>query len=1089
MRGAVYFLIFFAGIFNITIMTASANAISESRDSTYKHIYKQITAKNTKAAQKLLDSLAKHITQTEDSIAISLLQSELLRNKREVKMARMLLKQLNPEHIQYNELRSLYFYQQSKVATTPQEAKTYIHKGISAKKKGTATGIVDLSNYFNSAGLYAQKLGQIDSAARYYQKAINTAIEIEGKPENHDDIALFYQNLALPSAIQQDYVTAKKHLHKSITILNREKEANTGDLGRNYNNLGRIHFLTGIMDSAEYYYSKSEKIRAKKLSDTDKALAVLYLNMGGFFAVMPNFEKAQSYFQKAKFIYQNSGNEESHGYYKAILNLGFSLLKQKKYSNAVSNFNMVTGSKYSDLKIKAYRHLGDCYIELNKKKLANSAFLKSIEIAVTNKKSNAHDLALAYSRYGVLLRQQNKIHEANHYILKGQNILRNLQGNYDRDIAISYIYLARNNLFNKDYKVALKNIDEALSTLNEDSNKEPKNNFDDLITHESFIPTAIVLKGKILYNIYLDNNDLSNLLNAKEEIKKGIKLIENRKTDYQYGSNKLLITEYSENDYNLMLEVLNELYQVTGEQKYLAELFTYMEKSKASVLLSSITESKAKVTAKIPDSILKREKYLNSRINGLKKLVYDEKQKTNNTNQEKVNEWENMIFDLQNDYQKLTEYIKKNYYEFYRLQLNPEIMTLEQTVEKLNENQAIIAYSFLEDKTLTLLITKSSQKLHVQDLTHSEIDSLINKIRSGLTVENFANFDNADYRRFVRSTRQLYKHLLEPIEKNIKNKKLVFIPDGKLGFIPLEILLTQPVRNSGNMNFKTLPYLINDYAVSYAYSVTLLLTEHNKTIPAKNKVLSMAPAYNNISRMPVDSLFVNRQQSTILMPLEGAKEEVKNIKSIFRSDSWMDENATEHNFVDHATDYAILHLAMHTILDDANPMYSKLVFYQEEEPENGEDNLLNTYELFDLTLNAELAVLSACNTGFGKLQQGEGIMSLARGFLYAGVPSIMMTLWPIDDASSADMMQYFYQNLAEGMEKDIALRQAKLDFLESSGMLNSHPHFWASFVSIGPDDAINHTRSKNTTHWWIIVGGILATALAFFIIKQIRTKG
>ncbi|MGM0567432.1 MAG: CHAT domain-containing protein, partial [Bacteroidota bacterium] len=544
-----------------------------------------------------------------------------------------------------------------------------------------------------------------------------------------------------------------------------------------------------------------------------------------------------------------------------------------------------------------------------------------------------------------------------------------------------------------------------------------------------------------------------------------------------------------ENDYNLMLEVLNELYQITGEQKYLAELFTYMEKSKASVLLSSITESKAKVTANIPDSILKREQYLNSRINGLKKLVYDEKQKSKNTNQEQVNEWENLIFELQNDYQELTEYIKKNYYEFYRLQLKPEIMTLEETVEKLDKNQAIIAYSFLEDKTLTLLVTKDFQKLHVEPVAQSEIDSLISAIRAGLTVDDFANFDNADYRRFVRSTRKLYKHLLEPVENNIKNKKLVFIPDGKLGFIPLEILLTQPVRNSGQMNFKTLPYLINEYAISYAYSVTLLLTEHNKTVPGKNKVFSMAPAYENISRMPVDSLFVKRSQSTILMPLEGAKQEVKNINEIFRSDSWMDKKATEQNFIDNATDYAILHLAMHTILDDANPMYSKLVFYQEEEPENDEDNLLNTYELFDLTLNAELAVLSACNTGYGKLQRGEGIMSLARGFLYAGVPSIMMTLWPIDDAATADMMQYFYQNLAEGMEKDIALRQAKLDFLESSGMLNSHPHFWASFVSIGPDDAISHTRSKTTTHWWIITGTILAAVLAFFIIKKIRTKG
>jgi CHAT domain-containing protein len=218
------------------------------------------------------------------------------------------------------------------------------------------------------------------------------------------------------------------------------------------------------------------------------------------------------------------------------------------------------------------------------------------------------------------------------------------------------------------------------------------------------------------------------------------------------------------------------------------------------------------------------------------------------------------------------------------------------------------------------------------------------------------------------------------------------------------------------------------------------------------------------------------------MPIPGAKQEVENISEIFRSDRWTGKEATESTFIEKATGYAILHLAMHTIVNDENPMYSKLVFYQEEGQE--EDNLLNTYELFDLSLNAEMAVLSACNTGYGKLQRGEGIMSLARGFLYAGVPSIVMTLWPIEDAATADIMKQFYENLAEGMQKDDALRKAKLDFLENTDMLTAHPHFWASFVNIGPAKPLNHTQSSLSTLWWIGGGLILLLLLLLWRYKN-----
>jgi len=148
---------------------------------------------------------------------------------------------------------------------------------------------------------------------------------------------------------------------------------------------------------------------------------------------------------------------------------------------------------------------------------------------------------------------------------------------------------------------------------------------------------------------------------------------------------------------------------------------------------------------------------------------------------------------------------------------------------------------------------------------------------------------------------------------------------------------------------------------------------------------------------------------------------------------------------------------MHTLIDDENPMFSKLVFSDSEDDED--DGFLNTYEIYNLSLNAGLAVLSSCRSGYGALNRGEGVMSLARGFLYAGVPSIVMTNWEVEDKSGAEIMISFYKYLLKGFRKDEALRMARIDFLDNVDMLRSHPYFWGAYVCIGnPEELFNSFR-------------------------------
>jgi CHAT domain-containing protein len=218
------------------------------------------------------------------------------------------------------------------------------------------------------------------------------------------------------------------------------------------------------------------------------------------------------------------------------------------------------------------------------------------------------------------------------------------------------------------------------------------------------------------------------------------------------------------------------------------------------------------------------------------------------------------------------------------------------------------------------------------------------------------------------------------------------------------------------------------------------------------------------------------------LPIPGVEEEIKGIKKALSAKTLAGSNATENHFKEIAGKYNILHFAMHTLVNNDKPMLSKLVFYQDKD--TLEDGMLNTYELFGMNLNAGLAVLSACNTGTGRLMKGEGMMNLARGFIYAGVPGIVMTLWSVEDQSSAEIVQKFYEYLEDGMSKDEALRQAKLDLLNQGDPLRSHPYYWAAYVTIGDYSPMKFVKPL----WATILFSLIILLSTAGIIMQIAGR-
>ncbi len=309
------------------------------------------------------------------------------------------------------------------------------------------------------------------------------------------------------------------------------------------------------------------------------------------------------------------------------------------------------------------------------------------------------------------------------------------------------------------------------------------------------------------------------------------------------------------------------------------------------------------------------------------------------------------------------------------------------------------------------------------------------------------------------------------------------MPDGFIWYIPFETLISSSI-NDSLVNYKRLPYLIRDYAISYTYSATVYFEGTRKKTKPLEGLLAFAPDYSNLvaQNSGIDEELLNNYREN-LVPIPGVKEEVRSIRRhIEGTVVFMDENATESNFKKNAENFDILHLAMHAVVNNEEPLYSKLAFTQKID--QLEDGFLNTYEIYNSRYNARMAVLSSCKTGVGKLMKGEGVMSLARGFMYAGCPSIVMTLWEVSDKSGARLMEDFYKSLKRGNSKAEALREAKLDFLKNADNLKANPYFWSTYVVIGDSSPL---FKKNLSYlYWI--GAFLLIAAGGFLLYIRRQR-
>jgi CHAT domain-containing protein len=517
------------------------------------------------------------------------------------------------------------------------------------------------------------------------------------------------------------------------------------------------------------------------------------------------------------------------------------------------------------------------------------------------------------------------------------------------------------------------------------------------------------------------------------------------------------------------------------ESNAVYNIFEFIERSKAVILLSSIRGLEALQSLEVPDDLKDKEKRIKEDLLTYKSLIYKENQ-NKQPDTEKTRYWENQLFNLKLQYDSLVSYLENLYPSFFKLRYDNTVVSIKDVQDILAPDQAMLEYAITDSSLFIFAITKDDFEVF-KSVSSKDLRQRLTTLASLFKGRQLIEYTESDYATYTTLASGLYEDLILPARELVNGRRLIIIPDAELGYLSFDLLLTRQVTEK-QMNFRTLPYLVLEHPVSYAGSATLLhdaVTREGRA--PKKDLLAYAPVYDGKLRFRSSSGPATDSLLSELMPIPGVEEEVMKILRIYRGKKFLGLNATEKSFKENAGEYNILHLAMHTVIDDQNPMYSKLVF---SSGSGNEDGLLNTYELFNLDLDGSLAVLSACNTGTGKLERGEGIISLARGFIYAGIPSIVMTLWEVEDYSSADLMTAFYEKLRNGLPQDRALQEAKAEYLRSADALRADPYFWAGFVHIGKADPVKPSFSFTTLY--VVLFLLLLGMLIFLLTRQVYSR-
>jgi CHAT domain-containing protein/Tfp pilus assembly protein PilF len=773
------------------------------------------------------------------------------------------------------------------------------------------------------------------------------------------------------------------------------------------------------------------------------SLAAAYVNLGNAYWSKSDYDEALAYYEKALPI-QVAARGETHQYVGVVhFNLATLHLMKYDYDACIASAERALKilvpalGERTSMVVQTYNALGLALTRKGEADRGLGVLEKALSIQLSLPEKGNRDEAIVYSSLAETYRARHDLVRADRGFREALAIDVRIHGRRHPDVAEDFVNLGDLYLEKGNEAEALRFFARAIAA-NDPS--PPRVDPDlhpplDSAFSEDFLLKALKGAARARARLGARKAERRQVEAAALVYDHASRLVDRMRAGYRAEGSKLQIAETANEIYDEAIRTELELRRLTGEERHLESAFRFAEKSKAGILRDALNEAEARSFSGIPREVLERERQLRIDLAAADQRLTDA-QLEEGAQESRLQPLRDEQFALKREYETLQQRLEKEYPAYYDLKYRFDTAGPAAIRERVLDPGTVLVEYFL-GKERVYIFTITGRDIAVASVDReASLEADLQELRRAI-VER----DGAPH---AASARRLYRTLLAPIESRIAGRELVIVPDGPLSTLPFEALLERDV--SPDTSPWELPYVLRDHALSYAYSATVALPgTRGKEAPSSDFV-GFAPVFAGGAGAPA--------------ALPASRKEVNDVRQLFadrqgffgdwwsaRSRAYLGRDATEARLKDAALErYRYVHLATHAVADEEHPSLSRLLLAPG--PGSGEDGVLHLGETYNLRLNADLVVLSACDTGRGRIARGEGIIGLTRGFLYAGARSLVVSLWPVSDTAGSDLVVDLYRELLAGRTKAEALRQAKLRTMGRNPEY-AKPYYWSSLVLVG----------------------------------------
>jgi len=547
-----------------------------------------------------------------------------------------------------------------------------------------------------------------------------------------------------------------------------------------------------------------------------------------------------------------------------------------------------------------------------------------------------------------------------------------------------------------------------------------------------YVLSLLTDQGDAYLKKYYDLKQPAALTDAMRSYKATDALLERIKTQQTEVNSKLFWRE----DMHRMYEHAIEAAFVSGDP---SNAFYFFERSRAVILNDQITEQRWQNEQEIME-----QTQLTKAIQNLKRKL----EVGGSSSQDSI-EWQNELLGKQQRIDDLSKLIRSKHPLYYQRYLDSAHITLEDTRKKILSNHQALLELFEGDSSVyALLITR--EDAHFKKISKREYDSCTQQCNNLLANPDLLNSRMAD---FTSTAHSLYQLIFE--NSNVPAGRIIISPDGS--YFPFEALVTDNSRTRSPL------YFLEDHAISYTYSARFLMNDFaNEGSGSADDFLGMAPVVFHSGKL--------------LPNLPGSDHSLDQIADYFNNPEKLTTSAaSKKRFLEEYAKFRIIHLYTHS--SDRSERGEPVIYFS--------DSALYLSELIpERKPLAQLVVLSACETGNGQLNRGEGVFSFNRAFAAIGIPSAVINLWEVDDKATYRLMEIFYRYLSKGIPTDIALQKAKLDFMQTGSRKDLMPYYWAAAVVAGKTDMIMEKKNWAWIYYSLITALFMLTAMSWIIWRK-----